>query len=150
MPSREDWGTTHLDPLVARVTLAARHLEFAWQQRVAPGPDGRRRHLPVVWELAVEAHGVQAHLRIPFPCPLVIRGVSNLPAGQQMVGMFAYRLVSGQWRVQTGVAGIGEEGTVATASVIALAAVTGREQRRAEWVDVAWLAMRVHVGEDAG
>ena len=39
-----------------------------------------------------------------------------------------------------------------TAGMIAVAAVTGWEQRRAEWVDVAWLAMRVHVGrmQDGG
>ena len=58
MPSREDLGTAHLDPPLARVTLAARQPEHAWQQRVAPGPDGRQRHLFAVWELAVEARGV--------------------------------------------------------------------------------------------
>ena len=84
--------------------------EPTWQHRVAPGPDGRQRHLSAVWDLAVEAQGVQADLRTPFPCPLVIRGGSNMPEGQELVGMFAYRLVSGHWRVQTGVAGIGEEG----------------------------------------
>ena len=60
--------------------------------------------------------------------------------------MFAYRLVSGHWRVQTGVAGIGEAGTVTTAGVYGPNVLTGWEQRRPEWVDVAWLAMRVHVG----
>ena len=146
MPSREDLGTAHLDPPPAQVTLAARQPEAAWQQRVAPGPDGRQWHLLAVWELAVEAQGVRANLCIPFPCPLVIRGGSNLPTGHELVGMFAYRLVSGHWRVQTGVAGIGEGGTVTTAGIIALAAVTGWDKRRAEWFDVAWLAMRVHVG----
>ena len=62
---REDLGTAHLDPPLARVTLAARQPEHAWRQR----------HLCAVWELAVEAHGVHADLRIPFPCPLVIGGV---------------------------------------------------------------------------
>ena len=42
--------------------------------------------------------------------------------------------------------GIGEEGTVTAAMVILLAAVVGWEQRRAQWVDVAWLAMNVQVG----
>ena len=60
--------------------------------------------------------------------------------------MFAYRLVSGHWRVQTGVARTGEAGTVTTAGVFGLNVLAGWEQRRAEWVDVAWLAMRVHVG----
>ena len=60
--------------------------------------------------------------------------------------MFAYRLVSGHWRVQTGVSRIGEAGTVTTAGVFGLNVLMGWEQRRAEWVDVAWLAMRVHVG----
>ena len=60
--------------------------------------------------------------------------------------MFAYRLVSGHWRVQTGVSRIGEAGTVTTAGVFGLNVLTGWEQRRPEWVDVAWLAMRVHVG----
>ena len=62
------------------------------------------------------------------------------------MGMFAYRLVSGHWRVQTGVARTGEVGTVTTAGVFGLNVLTGWEQRRAEGVDVAWLAMRVHVG----
>ena len=60
--------------------------------------------------------------------------------------MFAYRLVSGHWRVQTGVARTGEAGTVTTAGVFGLNVLTGWERRRPEWVDVAWLAMRVHVG----
>ena len=60
--------------------------------------------------------------------------------------MFAYQLVSGHWRMQTGVARIGEEGTVNTAWVVGLNVVTGWVQRKPEWVDVAWLAMRVHVG----
>ena len=60
--------------------------------------------------------------------------------------MFAYRLVSRHWRVQTGVSRIGEEGTVTTAGVFGLNVLTGWEQRRPEWADVAWLAMRVHVG----
>ena len=60
--------------------------------------------------------------------------------------MFAYRLVSGHWRVQTGVAHIGEAGTVTTARVFGLNVLTGWEQHRLEWADVAWLAMRVHVG----
>ena len=60
--------------------------------------------------------------------------------------MFACRLVSGHWRAQTGVSRIGEEGTVSTAGVCFLNVLTGREQRRPEWADVAWLAMRVHVG----
>ena len=63
-------------------------------EQVAPGPDGRQRHLSAVWDMAVEAQGVQAELRISFSCPLVINGGSNLPHRQEMVGMFAYRLVS--------------------------------------------------------
>ena len=64
-------------------------------------------------------------------------GGSNLPAGQELVGMFAYRLVSGHWRVQTGVSRIGEAGTVTTAGICGLNVLTGWEQRRPEWVDVA-------------
>ena len=60
--------------------------------------------------------------------------------------MFAYRLVSWHWRVQTGVSRIGEEGTVTTAGVFGPNVLTGWDQRRPEWADVAWLAMRVHVG----
>ena len=60
---------------------------------------------------------MQGTLRISFPCLIVLRGGSNLPAGQELVGMFAYRLVSGHWRVQTGVSRIGEEGTVTTAGI---------------------------------
>ena len=113
---------------------------------MAPGPDGRQRHLSAVWDVALEARGVQGTLRISFPCPIVVMGGSNLPEGQELVGMFAYRLVSGHWRVQTGVARTWEEGTVTTAWVLGLNVITGWQQRKAEWVDVAWLAMRVHVG----
>ena len=51
------------------------------------------------------------------PSTIVVLGGANLPAGQELVGMFAYRLVSGHWRVQTGVSRIGEAGTVTTAGV---------------------------------
>ena len=81
LPSRDHLGTAHLDPPVARVTLAAMQPEAAWPQRIAPGTNGRHRHLFAVWELAVEAQGVQANFRIPFPCPLVVKGGSNLPEG---------------------------------------------------------------------
>ena len=94
----------------------------------------------------MESRGVQGTFRISFPCPIVVRGGDNLPEGQELVGMFAYRLVSGHWRVQTGVSRIGEEGVVTTAGVFGLNVLTGWEQRRPEWADVAWLAMRVHVG----
>ena len=89
---------------------------------------------------------MQGTLRISFPCPIVVTGGSNVPEGQEHVGSFAYRLVSGHLRVQTGVSRIGEEGTVTTAGVFGLNVVTGWDKRRPEWVDVAWLATRVHVG----
>ena len=145
-PSRDELGDAHNDPPLDRVTLAARQPDPAWTQQVPPGPDGRQRHLSAVWDMELESRGVQGTLRISFPCPIVLRGGSNLPAGQELVGMFAYRLVSGHWRVQTGVSRIGEAGTVTTAGICGLNVLTGWEQRRPEWVDVAWLAMRVHVG----
>ena len=54
--------------------------------------------------------------------------------------------MSGHWRVQTAVLRIVQEGTVTTAGVFGLNVLTGWDQRRPEWADVAWLAMRVHVG----
>ena len=144
--SRDELDDAHNDPPLDRVTLAARQPDPAWTQQVPPGPDGRQRHPSAVWDMVLESRGLQGTLRISFPCPIVVRGGTNLPAGQELVGMFAYRLVSGHWRVQTGVAGIGEAGTVTTAGVYGLNVLTGWEQRRPEWVDVAWLAMRVHVG----
>ena len=79
MPSPEDVGTAHLDPPLP----LARHPQVALWQRVAPGPDGRQKHLFAVWEVAVEAHGMQADLRIPFPCPLVVKGEGpTCPRGQ--------------------------------------------------------------------
>ena len=107
MPSREDLGT----PPLAWVILAARQPDPAWTQRVAPGPNERQRHVSAVWDLALEARGVQAALRISFPCPSVVMAGSNLPEGHELVGMFAYRLVKVHWRVQTGVARTREEGT---------------------------------------
>ena len=67
-----------------------------------------------------------------------------------MVGIFFYQLVSGHWRLQTGVTGIEKEVTVTAAMVIPLATVVGLVQQSAEWVDVAWLAMPVHVGKMHG
>ena len=87
---------------------------------------------------------MQGTFRISFPCPIVVTGGPNLPVGQDLVGMFAYRL--GHWRVQTGVSRIGEERMVNTAGVFGLNVLTGWDRRRPEWADVAWLAMRVHVG----
>ena len=87
---------------LAASTLAARQPDPAWTQRVAPGPNGRQRHLSAVWDLALEARGVSAGFRVSFPYPLGVAGGSNLPEGQELVCMLAYRLVSGHWRVQTG------------------------------------------------
>ena len=50
--------------------------------------------------------------------------------------------------MHTGVARLGKgEGTLTAAIVIPLATVVGWDQRRVEWADVVWLAMRVHVGK---
>ena len=146
MPSRDELGDAHTDPPLDRVTLAARQPDPAGTQQVPPGPDGRQRHLSTAWDMVLESRGVQGTFRISFPCPIVVRRGANLIAGQEPVGMFAYRLASGHWRVQTGVSRIGEEGTVTTAGVFGLNVLTGWDQRRPEWADVAWLAMRVHVG----
>ena len=145
-PFRNKLGDVHTDPTLDRVSLAARQPDPAWTQQVPPGPDGQQRHLSALSDMVLESRGVQGTFCISFPCPIVVRGGGNLPAGQELVGMFAYRLVSGHWRVQTRVSRIGEEGTVTTAGVFGLNVVTGWEQRRPEWADVAWLAMRVHVG----
>ena len=95
MPSREDLGTAHINPPLDRVTLAPRQPDPAWTQKVTPEPDGRQRHVSAVWDMALEAQGMQGTLRISFACPIVVMGGSNLPEGQELVGMFAYRLVSG-------------------------------------------------------
>ena len=89
---------------------------------------------------------MQGTFRNSFPCPIVVTGGSKVPEGQELVGLFAYRLVSGHWRGQTGVSRIGEEGTVTTAEVFGLNVLIGWDRRRPEWAEVAWLAMRVHVG----
>ena len=146
MPSRDDLGEAYTEPPLDRPTLAPMQPDPAWTQKVPPGPDGRQRHPSAVWDMVLESRGVQGTLRISFPCPIVVTRGSNLPEGQELVGLFAYRLVSGHWQVQTGVSQIGEEGTVPTAGVFGLNVVTGWDKRRPEWVDVAWLAMRVHVG----
>ena len=94
-------------------------------QWVAPGPHGQQQHPSAAWDEALEAWGVQAALRISVPCPIVVMGDSNRPEEQELVGMFAYRLVSGHWRVQTGVARTGEERTVTTAGLLGLKVITG-------------------------
>ena len=90
--------------------------------------------------------GGQRRCGVGDPLRHVRRCGIHLPEGQELVGPFAYRLVSGHWRVQKGVSRIGEEGTVTMGGVFGLNVVTGWDKRRPEWVDVAWLAMRVHVG----
>ena len=75
-----------------------------------PGPDGRQRHLSAVSDMVLESRGVQGTLRISFPCPIVVRGGGNLPAGQELVGTFAYRLVSGHCRCRRGGRGSGRRG----------------------------------------
>ena len=133
-PSRDELGDAHTDPPLDRVTLAARQPDPAWTQQVPPGPDGRQRHLSAMWDMVLESRGVQGTFRISFPCPIVVRGGANLPAGQELVGMFAYRLVSGHWRVQTGVSRIGEEGTVTTAGVFGLmCSRVGSSRGRSGW-----------------
>ena len=76
--------------------------------------------------------GCRAPSTSPSPCPIVVMWGSNLPEGQELVGLFAYRLVSRHWRVQTGVARIGQEATVTTAGVFGLNVVTGWDHRRPE------------------
>ena len=125
MPSRHDLGEAHTDPPLDRVTLAARQPDPAWTQQVPPGPDGRQRHLTAVWDVVLESRGVQGTFRFSFPCPIGVKGGPNMPEGQELVSLFAYRLVSGHWRVQTGVSRIGEEGTVTTAGVFGLNVLTG-------------------------
>ena len=146
MASRDDLGEAHTEPPLDRVTLAPRQPDPAWRQKVPPGPNGRQRHLSAVWDMVLESRGVPDTLRISFPCLIVVTGGSNLPEGQELVGLFAYKLVSGYWRVETGVSRIGEQGTVTTARVFGLNVVTWWDKRRREWVDVAWLAMSVYVG----
>ena len=131
----DDLGEAHTEPPLDRVTLAPRQPDPACTKKVPPGPDGRQRHLSAVWDMVLESRGVQGPLRISFPCPIVVTGGSNVPKGQELVGLFAYRLVSGHWRVQTGVSRIEEQGTVTTAGVFGLNVVTGWDKRRPEWVD---------------
>ena len=95
MPSHEDLGNAHLNPPLERVNLAPKQPDPAKTQKVPPRPNWRQRHLFALWDMALEAQGVQGTLRISFPCPIVVMGGSNLPEGQELVGMFAYRLVSG-------------------------------------------------------
>ena len=75
---------------------------------------------------------MQGTLRISFPLPIVVMWGSNPPERHELVGLFAYRPVSGHWRVQMGLARIGEEGTVTKAGVFGMNVVTGWEKRRLE------------------
>ena len=94
MPSCEDLGTAHLSPCLDRVTLTYGQPDPAGTQKVPPRPGGRQQHLSAVWDMVLESRGVQGTLRISFPCFIVVMGGSILPKGQDMVGMFAYRLLS--------------------------------------------------------
>ena len=68
-----------------------------WSATYASVKVGSLRGLSLfaVWDMVLEPGGVQGSLRISFPCPIVVTGGSNLPEGQALVGVFAYRLVSG-------------------------------------------------------
>ena len=73
MPSREDLGTAHLNPpWPGSPWPPGSRIRPAWQQRVAPGPDGRQPHLSAVGDLAVEPRGVgrPSHLLPLRPCNL--------------------------------------------------------------------------------
>ena len=145
MASRDDLGEAHTGPPLDQVRLAPRQPDPARTQKVPPGPDGRQRHLSAVWDMVLESRGVQGTFHISSPCPIVVTGGSNLPEGQELAGPFAYRLLSGHWRLQTGVSRIEEQGTVTTVGVFGLNVVTSWDKRRPEWVVLAWLA-RVNVG----
>ena len=146
-PSRDELGDAHNDPPPGPGHPGRQ----AAGSGLDPAGAARARWAAAASQCRV-GHGVgvaggAGHLPHLLACPVVVRGGGgNLPAGQELVGMFAYRLVSGHWRVQTGVARTGEAGTVTTAGVFGLNVLTGWEYRSAQWVDVAWLAMRVHVG----
>ena len=148
-PSRPatSWATPTTTPPLDRVTLAARQPDPACTQQVPPGPDGRQRHLSAVWDMVSESRGLQGTFRISFPCPIVVRGGVGQPACGAGAGGHVC-LPACEWALAgaDGEARTGEAGTVTTAGVFGLNVLTGWEQRRAEWVDVAWLAMRVHVG----
>ena len=70
----------------------------------------RMRHLTAVWDLAVEAHGVQPYLRISFPCPLVIRGVPTCPRGRSWWACLPTGLCAGTSGCRRGWRGLGRRG----------------------------------------
>ena len=140
------WATPTPTPPLDRVTLAAKQPDPAWTQQVPPGPDGRQRHLSAVWDMVLESRGVQGTFRISFPCPIVVKGGGQPACGAGAGGYFC--LPTCEWALagaHRGVAyrggGDGDHGWGFGLNVL-----TGWEQRRPEWADVAWLAMRVHMG----
>ena len=117
MPSRDELGDAHTDPPLDRSPWPPGSRIRPGPSRCRPGPmGGRGISVPCgTWSWSPGGAGHLPHL-LPLPhCGQ--GGGANLPAGQELVGMFAYRLVSVHWRVQTGVSRIGEEGTVTTAGV---------------------------------
>ena len=143
-PSRT-WAPPTSTPTLDRVTLAPRQPNPALMQKVPPGPNGRHRHLSTVWDMILESRGVQGTLCIAFPYPIVVMGGSNLPEGHELVGLHV--CLQACERALAGADGGGADwGGGDGGWVFGLKLVTGWEKRRPEWVDVAWLAMRVHVG----
>ena len=133
-PSREDLDNAHLGPL-----SGPGHSGHQAAGSCLSAKGGWHRHLSAAWDLAVEAQGVQASLCISFRCPHVIQAGSNLPEGLEMVGTFAYGLLSGHEWGQRTPAGIWEEGRVSTAGIIGLIVVTGgRSEGQNGW---AWHAL---------
>ena len=99
MPSRDELGDAHTDPPWTGSLLPQGSRIWLGPSRCRPGPMGGSGTLVPRGTWSWSPEGCRAPSASPSPAPLWSGGGANLPAGQELVGMFAYRLVSGHWRV---------------------------------------------------
>ena len=119
---------------------------FAWRLEL-PGWKQARIDLAVTWEVHVETKAVERTpaFRISFRCAINMAGV-QLNDGEQLVGLYAYRLRGGHWKLATAVLGTQgvAKGQGDLHGVMPISGVRGCGIRMEAHMDHAWLMMWFH------
>ena len=71
VPPQDETGTSHIHPPLVRVTLAARHPNLAWQQKVAPAPTAWHGTSLQSRRLQWRLRGCKGHCAMHSPAPLM-------------------------------------------------------------------------------
>ena len=123
---------------------------FAWRLQLLGRKRARIEFVAATWEVDVETQAGERTpaFRISFPCAVNMAGV-QLKDGEQLVGLYAYRLRGGGGgALETGDGGSGEAGggrrTIGSARGDADHRDEGWGDRMEAHMDHAWLMMRSH------